>query len=231
MGNMGRANTLFNEIKKLGGNPASVVDQFTLPAERRDVIKFGNPKSATEAMDSRIGESFIEGTPETARQTNVRRAKEQPSTPSTPPAVEEKAPAPVISDTSKPVDYFSKPEGKPTEVDKTLIEGVGRGIEKMDARKAPATAPDMEGLYKGKPIVAVADEGPAFSSPKEPVAEPAKVDMDRALALFQNTHGGPFDPKSSMDKGKMEAIQNLMAKKGSEKLSPNQFSLQIYRQS
>jgi hypothetical protein len=34
-----------------------------------------------------------------------------------------------------------------------------------------------------------------------------------------------------MDKGKMEAIQNLMAKKGSEKLTPNQFSLQIYRQS
>ena len=64
-----------------------------------------------------------------------------------------------------------------------------------------------------------------------PSAEPAEVDQDRAMALFQNTHGSAFDPKSSMDKGKMAAIQNLMSKKGSEKLTPNQFSLQIYRQS
>ena len=64
-----------------------------------------------------------------------------------------------------------------------------------------------------------------------PSAEPAEVDQDRAMALFQNTHGSAFDPKSSMDKGKMAAILNLMSKKGSEKLTPNQFSLQIYRQS
>jgi hypothetical protein len=70
----------------------------------------------------------------------------------------------------------------------------------------------------------------AAAAPKAiPVAEP--VDEDRALALFQNTHGGPFDPKSSMDKGKMAVIKNLMAQKGSETLTPNQFSLRIYRQS
>jgi len=62
-----------------------------------------------------------------------------------------------------------------------------------------------------------------------PVPEP--VDEDRAMALFQNTHGGPFDPKSSMDRGKMAIIQNLMAQKGSENLTPNQFSLKIYRMS
>jgi hypothetical protein len=76
---------------------------------------------------------------------------------------------------------------------------------------------------------------PSFIGPRVPkaipVAEPVEVDQDRAMALFQNTHGGPFDPKSSMDKAKMATIQNLMAQKGSESLTPNQFSLKIYRQS
>ena len=57
------------------------------------------------------------------------------------------------------------------------------------------------------------------------------VDEDRAMALFQNTHGGPFDPKSSMDRVKMTAIKSLMAQKGSERLTPNQFSLKLYRMS
>jgi len=114
---------------------------------------------------------------------------------------------------------------------------------------SPATAgaqkSPMERQMIAPKAIPVTDPNPEFAkayrdaSPAEkqrmrqegPSAEPAKVDMDRAMALFQNTHGGPFDPKSSMDKGKMEAIQNLMAKKGSEKLTPNQFSLQIYRQS
>jgi len=115
------------------------------------------------------------------------------------------APAPATTNAPKSSEsYFSKPEGKPTEIDRNLIEGVGKRIVEMEGENIPKAIP---------------------------VEEPAKVDTERALALFQNTHGGPFDPKSSMDKGKMEAIQNLMAKKGSEKLTPNQFSLQIYRQS
>jgi len=224
MGNMGRANTLYNEIQKLGGMPDSVVGQFTLPAERRDVIKFGNPKSAVEEMDSRISKSFIEGTPETAKQTNERRAKEAvvkaPAKETPTPAPSEPAPtkeAPAEEPAAEPSDMMG------------LLRGEKITLDEPAAKPAPAT--DMADLYKGKPIVAVADSGPAFSSPKEPVIEPAKVDMDRALALFQNTHGGPFDPKSSKDKDKMAAIESLMAQKGSEKLTPNQFSLQIYRQS
>jgi hypothetical protein len=60
-----------------------------------------------------------------------------------------------------------------------------------------------------------------------PVAEP--MDNNRALALFNNTHGSAFDPKSSMDKKKMAAITSLMSKAGSDKLTPNQFAMQIYR--
>lgn len=118
---------------------------------------------------------------------------------------------------------------------------------------APASSPATAGAQKS-PIerqmiapkaIPVADPNPKFAqayrdaSPAEkqrmrqeaPSEGPAKIDTERALALFQNTHGGPFDPKSSMDKDKMAAIQSLMAQKGSEKLTPNQFSLQIYRQS
>jgi hypothetical protein len=60
-----------------------------------------------------------------------------------------------------------------------------------------------------------------------PVAEP--IDNNTALALFNNTHGSAFDPKSSMDKKKMAAITSLMSKAGSDKLTPNQFAMQIYR--
>lgn len=60
-----------------------------------------------------------------------------------------------------------------------------------------------------------------------PVAEP--IDNNTALALFNHTHGSAFDPKSSMDKKKMAAITALMSKAGSDKLTPNQFALQIYR--
>jgi len=98
---------------------------------------------------------------------------------------------------------------------------------------APPSSPATAGAQKSSMERQMGTMNAAIAAaPKAiPVEEPAKVDMDRAMALFQNTHGGPFDPKSSMDKGKLAAIQNLMAQKGSESLTPNQFSLKIYRQS
>ena len=59
---------------------------------------------------------------------------------------------------------------------------------------------------------------------------PEQADLtEKAAALFRHTHGGPFDPKSSMDKKKMAAIQSLLSQEGSDKLTPNQFALRIYR--
>jgi len=55
------------------------------------------------------------------------------------------------------------------------------------------------------------------------------VDMSKAEQLFKTTHGSAFDPKSSMDKRKMEEITGLLSKAGSDKLTPNQFALKIYR--
>ena len=64
----------------------------------------------------------------------------------------------------------------------------------------------------------------------EPVDQKSKaVDTAAAAALFKTTHGSAFDPKSSMDKKKMAAITSLMSKAGSDKLTPNQFAMQIYR--
>lgn len=63
----------------------------------------------------------------------------------------------------------------------------------------------------------------ALMMPEEPTTD------STALSLFEKTHGGPFDPKSSMDKKKMAAITNLMGQEGSDKLTPNQFALKIYR--
>jgi hypothetical protein len=65
-------------------------------------------------------------------------------------------------------------------------------------------------------------------------AEPApEVDYsDQAIALFKNTHGTSFDPKSRMDRGKLEKMKAILAERGGlGEMSPNQFALQVYRSS
>jgi hypothetical protein len=52
--------------------------------------------------------------------------------------------------------------------------------------------------------------------------------------LFKTTHGGPFDPKSSMDKKKMEQIKELLSSGEdfgdlSDRKMRNRFALKIYR--
>ncbi len=55
---------------------------------------------------------------------------------------------------------------------------------------------------------------------------------DQAIALFKNTHGTSFDPKSSMDRGKLEKMKAILADMGGlGEMSPNQFALQVYRNS
>lgn len=112
----------------------------------------------------------------------------------------------------------------------------------MDAKLKPFTGPTEELVAQGL-APAMRESGgnqrgsmdrqmPApditAGAPKAiPVAEP--MDNNRASALFARTHGTPFDPKSSMDRKKMAAITALMSKAGSDKLTPNQFAMQIYR--
>ena len=71
------------------------------------------------------------------------------------------------------------------------------------------------------------------------VSEAAKAEVvsqdpddyeDKAIELFQNTHGTSFDPKSSKDLGKLEKMKSLLAEMGGMgEMTPNQFALQMYR--
>ena len=48
--------------------------------------------------------------------------------------------------------------------------------------------------------------------------------------LFKDAHGGPFDPKSSMDRRKMGEIKQLLAEQGGQgDMTNNQFALKLYR--
>ena len=65
---------------------------------------------------------------------------------------------------------------------------------------------------------------------------PAKAEVlpisedDEALRLFRVAHGGAFDPKSSMDKRKIDEVRQLLAEQGGQgDMTDNQFALKLYR--
>jgi hypothetical protein len=60
--------------------------------------------------------------------------------------------------------------------------------------------------------------------------EPEADYTEEAIGLFKNTHATEFDPKSSMDRGKLEKMKKLLAKQGGlGDMTANQFALQVYR--
>jgi len=56
------------------------------------------------------------------------------------------------------------------------------------------------------------------------------VPDDQALDLFATVHGGPFDPNSSMDRGKLATIKENLVRDEYKGLTPNQFALKMYRE-
>ena len=64
-------------------------------------------------------------------------------------------------------------------------------------------------------------------------AEEPEVDYtQQAVDLFKTVHATEYDPKSSMDKGKLEKMKTMLAKQGGlGDMSANQFALQVYRNS
>lgn len=63
----------------------------------------------------------------------------------------------------------------------------------------------------------------------EDIARRADVPEDTLAALFKKTHGGPFDPKSKMDKAKMATITSMIEEnRDLLNLSPTQFALKVY---
>lgn len=98
---------------------------------------------------------------------------------------------------------------------------------KRAARKAePVTADDLDPDMRDMMGTPEAESAPE-SAPE------SEVDYtDEAISLFKNTHGTSFDPKSSMDKGKLDKMKAMLAKQGGlGEMSPNQFALKVYRSS
>ena len=94
------------------------------------------------------------------------------------------------------------------------------------SRKSKGGYVDPQG---GEPLIATE----AGRTIDEIAAPDSEVDYaDQAIALFKNTHGTSFDPKSKMDKGKLEKMKSLLAEMGGMgEMTPNQFALQVYRSS
>ena len=64
-----------------------------------------------------------------------------------------------------------------------------------------------------------------------PMGDTGKDTDDQALALFDVVHGkGSFDPKSSMDAGKLKKIKENLGRAEYQGLTPNQFALKMYRE-
>tara|TARA_R100001594_G_scaffold17491_6_gene35627 strand:- start:3363 stop:3692 length:330 start_codon:yes stop_codon:yes gene_type:complete len=69
----------------------------------------------------------------------------------------------------------------------------------------------------------------AVSSAEVPTASP-QPSSSSLEELFKVAHGGPFDPKSSMDRRKMGEIEQLLAEQGGQgDMTDNQFALKLYR--
>lgn len=114
-----------------------------------------------------------------------------------------------------------------------ILEGVKEGVESgMAAAKAkkPVTRgdldPDMQDMM-GTTGVDPDDYDLAGG------AEEPEVDYtQQAVDLFKTVHATEYDPKSSMDKGKLEKMKSMLAKQGGlGDMTANQFALQVYRNS
>jgi len=100
-------------------------------------------------------------------------------------------------------------------VDPKLKKRLDKGAKKQarQAKRAAKQAPEDEGVDVSGAAKAV------------PVAPD-----DQAEALFETVHGGSFDPNSSMDRGKLEAIKKNLVRDEYKGLTPNQFALKMYRE-
>ena len=119
------------------------------------------------------------------------------------------------------------------------------GRAKKSARKVKSRSKRKSKLKGEEPLIAT-EAGRTIDEIAAPelqvdVSKAAKAEIvsedsddytDQAIALFRNTHGTSFDPKSRMDKGKLEKMRSMLADMGGMgDMTPNQFALQVYRNS
>ena len=119
----------------------------------------------------------------------------------------------------------------------------------LEAEAAPEAAPEAVRMTEPDPkegdyeTMLAEDAAEAQTEEYEIAEEPTGPDdpaaaPDQALLeqLFFDAHGGPFDPVSSMDAGKMAAIEELLASGqdfgdlAADDEARTRFALQLYRQ-
>ena len=103
-----------------------------------------------------------------------------------------------------------------------------RGTQRV-ASKPDSGPMDTGGLDPDDPTTFGGPLAAQGSEPDPPKAVPVEPD-DQAEALFRTVHGGPFDPKSRVDRGKLAKIKENLVKEEYQGLTPNQFALKMYRE-
>ena len=124
---------------------------------------------------------------------------------------------------------------------KASNEGMAGALKAEAARQASVSADrasdeGMAGQLKAEAARQASNEGMAGQLKAEAARQasvPDEPEVDytqQAVDLFKTVHATEFDPKSSMDKGKLEKMKKLLAKQGGlGDMTANQFALQVYR--
>lgn len=163
------------------------------------------------------------------------------STPEEPPAEE----LPVEEAMGRRIEEVMEDSGSAAPKVRGISKKAARKVAKKAARTAARTAKKvsrsvidaMGRIGAGEPDIRKKDSKFLDKLDERAIeelsAEEPETDYtDEAISLFKNTHGTEFDPKSSMDRGKLEKMKGLLAKQGGlGDMSANQFALQVYRNS
>jgi len=107
------------------------------------------------------------------------------------------------------------------------VIGEPRRSAKKAARVSDAPV-EPEIRKKDKRFLDTMDERAA----EEVLEEPEVDHTQQAVDLFKTVHATEYDPKSSVDEGKLEKMKSMLEKQGGlGDMSANQFALQVYRNS
>jgi hypothetical protein len=117
-------------------------------------------------------------------------------------------------------------------------EGMAGALKAEAARQAEVSAKAKEPVTRGdldpdmQDMMGTTGVDPDDYDLAGGAEEPEADYTQQAVDLFKTVHATDYDPKSSMDKGKLEKMKSMLAKQGGlGDMSANQFALQVYRNS
>ena len=187
-----------------------------------------------EALDDedQVAQAFEEAAAATMQEAVEQRIAEEGATPSPPDwdfAGPERAGPEVTADPIRMEEQQARiaaAEPDPPIIDTDVVSE--EELNEMLAAQDRAAAAEDTHFDRDKLIAEGYTHFP--DDPEKAVVVPVEED-EEALRLFRHAHGGPFDPKSEMDIGKMDTLRKLLAAQGGlGGMSDNQFALKLYRQ-